>query len=171
MALKYLPIMVAKVTDTGLGTDGRSIKAANEIMPGVGEIPPLLDGLAKLPPPNTDDFVLIFTADAGNLYRWYMPIRQPLPSISQDGENVQIESEGKIQLQAGDLIEIGQESLEAAVKGDTLKQQMTDILNEIVIHNHIGNLGAPGGPPIDAAVFTSFVSLLTQYLSLKVKIE
>jgi len=168
----YSPVQVAKVSETGLGADGLSIKAANELMPAIGEIPPALDGLLKVPPPLVGDFVLILTADSKNLYRWYIPIRAPFPTIAQDGANIQLESEGKIQMQATDLIEIGQESLEAAVKGETLKQQMTDILNEVVIHTHISAApGVPTAPPIDAAVFTAFISLLTQYLSLKVKIQ
>lgn len=44
---------------------------------------------------------------------------------------------------------------ETVVVGDTLKTLLITIIDAIVAHNHLGNLSAPTGPPINAADFTA----------------
>lgn len=44
---------------------------------------------------------------------------------------------------------------ETMVVGDTLKEFLILLLNHIIAHTHIGNLGAPTSPPQNASDFTS----------------
>lgn len=178
-SLEFMPLYIARVTETELGDTGRSIKAENEFIPAdAGEIAPALEGLLKLPPPKKDDLVLVLQFDSSNLYRYYLPVRASFPSLSDDSSKVQIEGEGAVEVKGGgdalfegSAIKIGEGASEPAVLGDTLKQQLSDLITQITAITVPGNLGIPSGPPINAAAISALSSLLTNILSGKVKVE
>jgi hypothetical protein len=170
MGLKYLPHYVARVVETGLGDSGRNIKAESEFMPAeAGEIFPYLDGLIKFPPPAVDEFVLVIQADASNMYRWYHPIRGTFNTLTDNSDNIQLESAGNIDLE-GTTISLGADATESAVLGDVLKQWLTDLNTAISAITVTGNIGVPTSPPINVAQFSALTAQLINILSTKVKV-
>ena len=169
--MDYLPFYVAKVTETGLGESGREIKCVSDFMPSeAGQVPPLFDGLLKVPPPVVGEFVLIFQADSTNLNRWYHPIRTEFKTLTNTSDNIQIESEGDVDIE-GASIKLGASASEAAVLGDQLKNWLNDLVSQIVSITVLGNLGAPTGPPINSVAIQTLAVQLANILSQKVSVE
>lgn len=84
------------------------------------------------------------------------------PSVSV-GESVQYSVGGYQVVCKNSEILIGKGGVyERAVVGDTLVALLTAILDAVVAHTHLGNLGYPTGVPINASDFTD---LITQYLA------
>jgi phage gp45-like len=78
------------------------------------------------------------------------------PTTVQSGESM-VYSVGGFQVYiANGTIQCGKNGVfETVVAGDTLTTFLTALLNSIISHTHIGNLGAPTGPPQNASDFTS----------------
>jgi hypothetical protein len=178
--LQYLPVYVAEVTETDLGDAGRNVKAANEFLPDTaGEIAPALDGLMKLPAPKVGEKILVMQVDSSNLHRYYIPIRSQLNQLSDTNSKVQIEGEGDVEIKGGgplfiegSEIKVGEGASEAAVLGDELKSKLTDIINEIIALQTIGNLGAPAPvSPATSVAVSAIAAQLASILSTKVKVE
>jgi hypothetical protein len=143
----------AIVTETGLGSTGRAIRVANEIISArAGLVYPLLDGMLKLPPPEVDEVVTVFTLDKSNLYRFYLPIRT---ALANDDSGV---------IQVGDASEF-------TVLGETLLDLLGQLCDALAIETHTGNIGLPTSPPLNAATYSSLKTQIAAAKSAKVKIE
>lgn len=156
------------------GIHDRNVTVHSDYIPrSTNLVKPMFEGLIQVQVPDIGDKVLVLSLDAAHRVRFYLPIRKEFELLTNNPEYTQIEaSSGKVQIAASEAIELGTESLEGVVKGEQLKTQMTNILTEIGLHFHNGSLpGVPTTPPLDAAVFTTFINLLDQFISLKVKAE
>lgn len=166
--LTHLPIFVAQVTETNLGDDGRSIKAANEWI-ATDEVAPAMDGLAKMPPPAVDELVLVLQLDSTNLHQYYMPIRSAFSSLTADSSKAQIESAGDLELE-GSNIKIGSGATEPAVLGDQLNSWLTDLVTEITLVT-VSTAFGPSSPPLNTANIAALAGELTAILSGTVKVK
>lgn len=174
-----MKVSIAVVSETSLGDSGRAILVKNRLNSTSKRlVHPLLEGLFKMPPPEVDDLVAVFTIDAENAHRYYMPIRAEFSDLSDDSTKAQLESAGEVEIKAGprlyldgDTIELGSSSLEAAVKGDTIIDHIGQILDGLSAETHTGNIGLPTGPPLNAAVYVAIKGILSLALSQKVSLE
>lgn len=196
--LSYFPVYVAKVTSTGLGASKRNIEAETEWLPAsAGEIEPAFDGLQKLPPPKVGDYVLVLQADAGSLYRWYLPIRASFPTLSDNGPDLQIESEGKVQINAAQDMELtsdaainvvsgttlnieggsavtigGTAAIEPAVLGTQLQTWLTNLCTQIAAETVVCTApGTPSTPIVNAPAFAALAGQLATILSTYLKVK
>ena len=72
------------------------------------------------------------------------------------GASVTLKSNGDIVIHSKEDIKIGSDdATEPVVLGERLKSVLETLIDQIVSHTHIGNMGAPTSPPVNAAGFTS----------------
>jgi len=116
--------------------------------------------------PVVNDLVLVAFAD-GDIDQAFVIKRLtskedkvPLQAVSGhsvmkalDGKKVFITSDTKICLSKGDA-----EPTQPIVLGNVLKEALSSLIEEIIGHTHIGNLGYPTGTPIQAGAFSSIKS-------------
>jgi len=161
---------IAFVKETGLGDDGRAIKIASESVPLIEDlVHPTLDGKVKFPAPAVDELVLVYDLDETGTVRFYTPIRTAFESLTDDADAIQLESNGELHLE-GSTIKVGVAASESAVKGETLKGQLEDLITQIVVIQVPTAVG-PSGPPINSAAIQALSALLVDILSGKVKVE
>ena len=72
------------------------------------------------------------------------------------GASLTIRPSGDIVINTDGNIKIGsKDATEPVVLGERLKSVLETLIDQIVSHTHIGNMGAPTSPPVNAAGFTS----------------
>jgi hypothetical protein len=86
-------------------------------------------------------------------------------TIVNASKDVTVSSDSLIKLQKG----ASASPSEPFVKGAKFKAFMSDLLSAIGQITHIGNLGAPTPPPLNAAQFSSLSSRLDELLSELIK--
>jgi hypothetical protein len=133
-------------------------EGVDQLFPGMGpqDDRPLAHpyGFASKAPDGTLSVVLRQGDHVGN--RMVIAHRDPARPVDiAQGESVQYSKGGyEVRVKNG-KIEIGKGgTFETAVLGDTLQKILVAILDAIVEHTHLGNLGFPTSPPQNAAVFT-----------------
>lgn len=78
------------------------------------------------------------------------------PDDLESGESAVFSSGGYECRILNGKIEVGKDGdFETVVVGETLRQFLITLVNAIVAHTHLGNLGYPTGTPINAAQFTA----------------
>lgn len=82
--------------------------------------------------------------------------RNPNAPDIDEGESAQYSSGGYAVRVYNNQIQVGKNGVyETVVVGETLKAFLITIVDLIVAHTHLGNLGFPTGVPVNAAAFTS----------------
>jgi len=134
----------------------RAIKAKSDLVPEADWILPLIFGNGiKLPVPASGDKVMVFSIDALNNNRYYLPAPN-LDDVNNDADDPAF------------LIIGSDQSPEVGVKGDTLITQLGNILDQIALITHPTAFG-PTGPPINASQFTALKQQLQQISSALIK--
>lgn len=115
-------------------------------------------GFASKAPAGTQAFVVPAGNDPSNqniLGHFDEKKRPPL----QDGDTAIYDAHGNVIYLSNGKMQFGSEAAdENMVLGKVFKQLMSDLLQELAIHTHIGNLGYETAPPSDAAEFTALKS-------------
>lgn len=109
-------------------------------------------GVSSKVPRGTSGVVGQSGADRFN--RFFMGFFDKNRPMVGDGET-SIYSVGKYEVRVlKDKIQLGKNgTFETAVVGETLAQFINALLDAIVAHDHLGNLGFPTGKPLNAAAF------------------
>lgn len=164
--MNYLPVYVARVVKTS----GRNIEVQTEWMENNKVlVAPLLDSLIKLPVPAVDDYVVVFQADSTNLIRFYIPIRQTQPNLTENASNTEVDSGGDTIID-GSTIYLGDSATEPGVLGNVLKTQLENLITQIALIT-VSTAVGPSSPILNASAISAIANTLTQILSTKVKLK
>lgn len=132
-------------------------------------VKPLFDGLIKESVPSVDDEVWVIDLHGTTTYRRYVPVDIEFNNLTDTPANTQIESATQVDIEAPTIL-LGVDAVEAAVKGDTLKTQLEDLITQIVSITVPTPVGF-SGVPVNAAAINALSSLLVNILSGKTKVE
>lgn len=118
---------------------------------------PLEFGTVKFPTPEKGDYVLIFNLDGRNQNRFYIPVPKDEKAANDDQDD-------------STKIILGDGATEKAVLGDTLKTKLEGLIDGIIAETHPTAIG-PTGSPINVASFTAIKTVLSEILSVLVKLK
>jgi len=131
----------AIVKASGLGDSGRNITVSSELADWDSEVPPMLDGILKLPVPQVDDTVLVFIADNWNQIEYYLPVDYAFSSLTNSATSLQIENTvGDVEVDAATTILLGAGASEYVALAEQVKSQLDDI--ETAISTLVSNFNA-----------------------------
>lgn len=155
---------------------GRTVKVSSAVAKWDVFIPPMLDGVLKLPVPEVDDSVLIFVADEHNQVLYYLPVDYAYSNLTDTATEYQIENtQGNVHID-GDEILLGNSAANYVALSNLVKTQLDNIQTAIsslvsTFNAHVHTSAAPGSPTSPPVTPSTATYTAAEVAAAKVKAE